>query len=277
MGPTPAELAHRLLLPILYKVVCAQLAIFTIWQGFLERLGGFFGFFLGFLLLSRADTRVGHRKRIKRGLQAHSVGVVVHELDVTRYGLDDLTYLLLWCFEAGAGNVFLYEPSGGLKQADDKLLRRLRAYSDGTQSFSISTQTEGGCRKVRRCSRCVTWPEAADIHDLKRVTSKCGVTLLSLSDSFVPLRDSYLPSKGLGEGHDDSAPGSTGFTQGLDPDFMLVIGGDSGSSCLSTAGYPPWATRFCEIYGLGPMQAVTAASIDAAFRTYSRTTQNFGV
>lgn len=30
--------------------------------------------------------------------------------------------------------------TGGLKGADDKLLRRLQAYSDGTQSFAVSIQ-----------------------------------------------------------------------------------------------------------------------------------------
>lgn len=58
---------------------------------------------------------------------------------------------------------------------------------------------------------------------------------------------------------------------------LQVIGGDAESTCLSTAGYPPWAVRFCEIYALGAMRTVTAASIHAAFWTYSRTTQNFGV
>lgn len=96
MGPVFTELAHRLLLPVLYSAVCAQIAVYNLWQSFLEALSNISGFFFGLLLISRRDNRVRCRKRIRRDLRAHSVALVVHDLDVTSDGLDDLTYLLLW-------------------------------------------------------------------------------------------------------------------------------------------------------------------------------------
>lgn len=46
---------------------------------------------------------------------------------------------------------------------------------------------------------------------------------------------------------------------------------------LTLAGFPAWAARTAEIYGVGPLAAVEAEGLAAALRRYrTRTKQRFG-
>ena len=45
---------------------------------------------------------------------------------------------------------------------------------------------------------------------------------------------------------------------------------------LTLAGYPPYHTRSCEIYHLGPAQHVTHATFTASLQRFLATRQRFG-
>lgn len=45
---------------------------------------------------------------------------------------------------------------------------------------------------------------------------------------------------------------------------------------LSLAGFPAWAVRVSEIYGVGPLAALDAGRLQAALRRFCTTKQRFG-
>lgn len=45
---------------------------------------------------------------------------------------------------------------------------------------------------------------------------------------------------------------------------------------LTLAGFPPWCVRASEIYGVGPLAALTPRRLQAALRRYGATKQRFG-
>lgn len=45
---------------------------------------------------------------------------------------------------------------------------------------------------------------------------------------------------------------------------------------LTLAGFPAWAVRTSEIYGVGPLAAVTPDRLQAALQRFTATKQRFG-
>lgn len=45
---------------------------------------------------------------------------------------------------------------------------------------------------------------------------------------------------------------------------------------LTLAGFPAWCVRTAEMYGIGPLAALTPGRLAAALRRYSATKQRFG-
>jgi hypothetical protein len=58
----------------------------------------------------------------------------------------------------------------------------------------------------------------------------------------------------------------------MPPIFLLQVTGPA----LSTAGFPAWALRTAEIYGVGPLAQLGGEQLAAAMRRFCTTKQRFG-
>ena len=81
------------LLSALQRIVLAQKKIADIWEG----LCGFFGVLVAWLpLVSFLQPKPYRKTRASQAHAANRAAVVVHEVQLTSSGLDDVSYLLLW-------------------------------------------------------------------------------------------------------------------------------------------------------------------------------------
>lgn len=209
-----------------------------------------------------------------------------------------LCRLIGWASRQRLSHLVLYEPSGLLQHAESRL-----------ELLLMQQQLLAGVRLVSGL-RPLQGAPMSDAQQQERMT----VLLLSAADGQWPLLASVAASNGaqqqqhvrrqpMANGSAASATASNGGAReeeasraavladaaaapaklrarvqaaagpeaGLEPDLVLVTGG-----ALTLAGYPPWAVRVSEIYGIGPLAGVTSSKLAAVLARYARTRQRFG-
>lgn len=162
----------------------------------------------------------------------------------------------------GFRHVLLYDPAGELQMRQSAIEGALGAADPGGSIALWSGWRPGG---------------GVSPDDPQQL----GVALLCAADVEEPLEGAAAAGVPAPDGLDAAiaAPGAlraclaaaAGPVAGLEADLVVVFG-----PALTLAGFPPWAVRTAEFFGVGALGSVTRGKLDAVLQRYMRVNQRFG-